>query len=116
MRSRGRVVGGPQAFGWEFILLTVVHATWGKVLSSLDVSASRSLSTLTATKEGECGESEVSETHHTNGGDEPDDETLVLTIFARVEVALHIAFVDGGVVAGSAIGRRGRVVVGSGPA
>lgn len=107
-------------FGWEFILLTVVHTTWGKVLSSLDISASRSLWALTAAEEGECSENDVSETHYTDGGDEPDDETLVLTAFARVEIVLHIAFVD--VVAGSAIGRRGRGgvgvcrVVGSGPA
>jgi len=110
--SRGRIVGGPQAFGWEFILLAVVHATWGKVLSGLDISASRSLYTLTATEEGECGENDVPETHYTNGGDEPDDETLVLTVFAQVESALHIAFVDGGVVTGSAIARGRRVGVG----
>jgi hypothetical protein len=120
VRSRGRIVGGPQAFGWEFILLTVVHATWGKVLSSLDISASRSLSTLTATEEGECGENDVSETHYTDGSDEPDDETLVLTLFARVEVALHttlhttVVVAGGGavvVVAGSAVVAAGSAVV-----
>lgn len=112
MRSRGRIVGRPQAFGWGFILLSVIHAAWSKVLSGLDIATSRSLSIPAATEEGECGKNDVSETHHTNGSDESNDETLVLTVFARVEIALYITFVDGGVVAEGAIGWRGGVGVG----
>lgn len=112
MRSRGRIVGGPQAFGWGFILLTVVHATRGKVLSSLDIATSRSLPTPTATEEGDCSKNDVSEAHYANGSDESNDETFVVTGFFRVEIALHVSFVDGGVAAGSAVGAG----VGAGPA
>jgi len=116
VRSRGRIVRGPQAFGWEFILLTVIHPTRGKVLSGLDITTGRSLPTLTATEEGDCSENDVSETHYANGGDESDDETLVLTAFVQVEITLHIPFVDGRVAAGGAIGGWGRVGVGVGRA
>jgi hypothetical protein len=94
---------------WQFILLTIVHATRSKGLSSLDVATSSSLSTLTATEEGKCGKDDVSETHNTDGSDESDDETLVLTVFAKVEVTLHAVVVVAGsgavvvVVAGSGI-------------
>jgi len=85
-------------FGWQFILLTVVHAIGSEGLSSLDIATSSSLSTLTAAEEGERGKANQSETQDTGGGGESDDETFVLTASARVEAT-----------------RCGGVGVGSGP-
>ena len=100
-RPRGRVVGGPQWFAWQFVLLAVIHATGSEGLSSLDIATSGSLSTLTPTEEGKCGEDDVSETHYTHGDDESDNEILVLatttTTLAEVDVTLRV-------VARSAIG------------
>ena len=110
---------------WQFILFTVIHAAGSKGLSSPDIATSSSLSTLTATEEGDCGKDNVPESHNTDGSDESDDETLVLIVFAKVEVS-HRTFVAasinvaanvgfGAVGAGRVIVGRGRVGVGSGP-
>jgi len=52
VRPRGWVVGGPQLFGRQFILLTVVHATRSKRLSSPDITTSGTFPTLATTGEG----------------------------------------------------------------
>jgi len=75
----------------QFILLAVVHATGSEGLSGLDVATSPRLCTLAATEEGECGDDDISESHNSDGSDEPDNETLVLAVFtfAEVEVTRH---------------------------
>jgi len=101
-------------FTWQFILLTVVHTAGSEGLSSLDIATSSSLSTLTATEEGEYRKDNVSETHDTDSSDESDDETLVLIVSAGVEITIDTtaAQVGGGVgVSVRVVGRVfGRVV------
>jgi len=98
---------------WQFVLLTVVHATGSKGLPSLDVATSSPLSTLTATDEGEYGKDDVSETHNTDSSDKSDDQALVLIVFAKVESTIHIAGrgVGVGVIGVCVVIRRGVVVV-----
>jgi hypothetical protein len=114
VRSRGRIVGGPQVVAWQFVLLTVVHATGSEGLPGLDVATSGSLSTLTATDEGERAKDEVTESHDTDGGDESDDKTLVRIVVARVEVTLHVTVDVAGRVGVGGVGVVGVVVSGGG--
>jgi len=97
---------------WQFILFAVIHAAGSKGLSSPNIATSSSLSTPTAaTEEGDCGKGNVPETHDTDGSDEPNDETLVLIAFARVEVTVHTV-VGGGVSVEVGVDVVGRVIVG----
>lgn len=98
---------------WQFILLTVIHAAGSKGLSGPNITTRSSLSTPTAaTEEGDCGKGNVPESHDTDGSDEPNDETLVLITFARVEVTVHTVVVGGVSVEVSVGDVIGRVIVG----
>lgn len=117
VRPRRRIVGGSQTLALQFILLAVVHATGSKGLPSPDITTSGSPSTLAATEEGECGKDNIPETHNADGDDKSDDETFVLTVFAKVEVAIHtvvVAEVGVGIVGGGIVGVGVVVVVGRG--
>jgi hypothetical protein len=99
MGPGGRIVRCLQGLG-RVILLTVVHAAGSKGLPSPDIVARAPPPTLAA-EDDECSEGKVPETHDSDSNDEADGETVVLTIFARVEVTLRnvvtgIVFVDGG--------------------
>lgn len=103
MGPRRRIVGCPEGLARRFILLTVVHATGSEGLPSPDIVTTESLPTLAAAEDDECSEGNEPETHDTSNG-EADDETVVLTLFTRVEATLHgvvfggvdTAFIDGG--------------------
>lgn len=91
----------------RFILLAVVHAAGSKGLSSPDIVTRPPPLTLATTEDDECSEGDVPETHDSDSNDEADGETVVLTVFDRVEVALHTAVTGGGVAFVAGGGRIG---------